>query len=1037
MTVGLLEGLTSAIGDELTETGGFRTTRLVSPAATESRVQTGVDTASSVDGVTITFPLATLIPAVVAGLRFRLLSGVNTNESDIIFSKPDAQTLVLERGIPIGMPVSLSLLSWEVIVDADELITVETTLDWSASGEIFVDGVRYRYASKTLTTFDDLRPHRHLGLVGYITTVSGASLVDGETVTVDDGEGHIRTFELDSSDTIIYGNIRVPFTALSTANEVRDALILAINDIERLRVTASSGGTATVRLVHQTSGGTGRIDVVDTVAAVGFRTDGPRGLERDHTTGAEVTDYTRDSSSLDIYRRSFLVETAEGPDLDVVGRNVGVLRPPSLGNDEIFRELIKALAYAPRGTIFALELVLDALLGPGNYEIFEDLTLGSVNHTCTVYFRRTDNNELDPEGKTFLDGDERRPITNPTSVTLGQTPLRVGGLRITDENTERLIDFGTDASSIDNGETVTTPGAGQFSTNIKPGDILEITNGSIAGARGVVRIAGTATTQNLISLDASPGPLAGSPLLEIGANFSNLNWRVVRHVSNFRHYRPSEEVYLEYEGDTGTTIWTYTGSVPANEAANVIPVNSLTDGRYVALLDPLAAETVAYSHPARIHPESDATFELHMSTNGAALSVAAGSGLQVCFQMKDGLRTLGVGVIHVGGGIQDVGFIDATGTFIGTPGGQIDFTANAWNTFAIRKRGTDKVQLLQNGNVVQEEDYASFPVASTFELIFGCLSTTLAGAAMLVKQVDWSCSTSKDFWNAFADDGALTGSPSRRIDDIGALGLFLVSDVTNERRLRIRDFTVTNAAGGTPRGEWLIESFINADAVILNGVTHAESARTQGPFARRITITDDLFAFNYPESKGHQIVIENGPNMGTYTIDKFLDPVSFVDLDTLYPQTALIMPTVTAASGIPLITHTNIIEVDVDLPDPSSDFIADWHIEPVFAVDVGPVPYEIVDAGTVAGAVLTLRQALPYSAPFVVSASYSTVLSAQLLDGGDSNVEAPPGTFTFHPFYLADDFGFIRDVLKLCTVAGVIPDFDHLFRDDAGPHLLE
>jgi hypothetical protein len=136
------------------------------------------------------------------------------------------------------------------------------------------------------------------------------------------------------------------------------------------------------------------------------------GLQQNHSVGAVVTDVTRDYNALELTRNAMLVDYANGEDLNVVGRNYGVLRYPFLQSDDVFREIVKALAYNPRGTMFGLELALDALVGDGNYELYEDL----INHPCTVFVRLLgDASSVDrSEGKAYLTGPE---VVDPTSTT--------------------------------------------------------------------------------------------------------------------------------------------------------------------------------------------------------------------------------------------------------------------------------------------------------------------------------------------------------------------------------------------------------------------------------------------------------------------------------------------------------------------------------------------------------------------------------------------------------------------------------------------
>lgn len=148
------------------------------------------------------------------------------------------------------------------------------------------------------------------------------------------------------------------------------------------------------------------------------------GLYQTHRVGDVVTDVTRDFSGLELARNAILVDYADGEDLNALGRNYGVLRYPFLASDDVFRKIVKALAYNPRGTMFGLELALDALIGEGNYELYEDL----VNHPCTVFVRLLGDAALEDRstGKAILTGPEAVDPTSTTSVAITGTVITRG-----------------------------------------------------------------------------------------------------------------------------------------------------------------------------------------------------------------------------------------------------------------------------------------------------------------------------------------------------------------------------------------------------------------------------------------------------------------------------------------------------------------------------------------------------------------------------------------------------------------------------------
>jgi hypothetical protein len=159
------------------------------------------------------------------------------------------------------------------------------------------------------------------------------------------------------------------------------------------------------------------------------------GLKRSHTLGAVVTDLSKARSALELSRRGMLVAFALSEDLNAIGRNYGVLRYPFLESDDIFREIVQALAYNPRGTMFGLELALDAMVGEGNYELYEDL----VNFPCTVFVKLIGDAAVTDrsEGKTFLSGPNFYDPTSTTLVTINETIINRGhvhGVRLKTED---------------------------------------------------------------------------------------------------------------------------------------------------------------------------------------------------------------------------------------------------------------------------------------------------------------------------------------------------------------------------------------------------------------------------------------------------------------------------------------------------------------------------------------------------------------------------------------------------------------------------
>lgn len=166
-----------------------------------------------------------------------------------------------------------------------------------------------------------------------------------------------------------------------------------------------------------------------------------------------VTDVSLDRSAMDALRGAMLVTRASGENLNVVGRNIGVNRIPSVPSDELFRAIIQAMAYNPRGTIYGMELFLDAALGSGNYEIIEDLI--EDPNTVKVRLLADASTLLESEGKAFIEGAEFQLPASSTTAPISEAVVTDGvvhSVLLKDENhtsdfrsarpsVERLVEY--------------------------------------------------------------------------------------------------------------------------------------------------------------------------------------------------------------------------------------------------------------------------------------------------------------------------------------------------------------------------------------------------------------------------------------------------------------------------------------------------------------------------------------------------------------------------------------------------------------------
>jgi len=156
------------------------------------------------------------------------------------------------------------------------------------------------------------------------------------------------------------------------------------------------------------------------------------GVHKQHLPPSELLDLNRSRNALDAVRRAMLLDYATGDDLAVIGRNLGVMRLTFVATDDNYRDIIKALAYNPRGTMFGLELALTALVGAGNFRILEDL----VNFPCTVFIEVTGSAMTSTEsmGKAFF-ASQVNKIAAPSAddtVVINTTPQAVQSVRLAD-----------------------------------------------------------------------------------------------------------------------------------------------------------------------------------------------------------------------------------------------------------------------------------------------------------------------------------------------------------------------------------------------------------------------------------------------------------------------------------------------------------------------------------------------------------------------------------------------------------------------------
>jgi hypothetical protein len=203
-------------------------------------------------------------------------------------------------------------------------------------------------------------------------------------------------------------------------------------------------------------------------------------------------------------------------------------------------------------------------------------------------------------------------------------------------------------------------------------------------------------------------------------------------------------------------------------------------------------------------------------------------------------------------------------------------------------------------------------------------------------------------------------------------------------------------------------------------------------YPNRVYVEGDAQAFSWPDNLGHNIQILAGPNTGTYQIARILDPVTFTDYAAAsrFPNFAATTG-LAGAAQIPYRQYSHVVELATNLPNPADDALVNWRLQPVFVAD-SAVSFEIVDAASFASSTLTLRQALPNTDPLQLR--YTTVPSGTLLPIAFRNDYTAPNYDAF-PFYLWDNWSWLRTYLDTVKPAGIKIDFDRLTEDTSGLHV--
>lgn len=172
-----------------------------------------------------------------------------------------------------------------------------------------------------------------------------------------------------------------------------------------------------------------------------------------HSNAEVVADVTRTTSGMDLARGALAVGTAAEDQLTAFGRRHGVRRSQRVVVDETFRSLVRGLAYSRRGSLLAVEQLLDEVYGSGAYVVEDPIAFteteiaGSVIRTAIAAPGRPGvvwivpgislSASAAPFGRAYLCGGEPATTTGAFAVTTARPPTLVYGVYLATD-TRRL-----------------------------------------------------------------------------------------------------------------------------------------------------------------------------------------------------------------------------------------------------------------------------------------------------------------------------------------------------------------------------------------------------------------------------------------------------------------------------------------------------------------------------------------------------------------------------------------------------------------------
>lgn len=694
-----------------------------------------------------------------------------------------------------------------------------------------------------------------------------------------------------------------------------------------------------------------------------------------------VTDGSQSYSGIDRLRRALLVDYATEEELDRIGRNLAVTRPLGI-DDEQFRCLLKTLSYLPKGTEYALELVLECLFPGGQYEIYEDL----ANFPNRVFIEIEDigGDSTEFEGKTYM-----APGPVDSGPAADQSPGR-GGRELVTTTTATSMTLGTEPITVQ--DVLRAPVLQQLDMDVLPSAdspawTYQAQNSATEGT--IFTLGGDGTLTNVMG-----GTDNGGRYITTGLYPEPTDGSVVSVQAWFRASSITDIDDLPWGlavEDTGIDasyglFWSDNAAKLASDATSAglgsFTIASVVDGDWHLM--ELRRETIGDKH------------FISAKVDGVLIYGRAYLSTETAFQASPTQDSVRFGYDYLTGTNQDwtvhwdqVRVLEHStrnffnsyredGVFAGTDA-VLQSASSAWVAGDVGKHVRIHSSADQRARGLWE--IAAFNSGTAVELQ-GIASDEIVAVASVVQ-------------TGVGDD--ITPSAS---------GVLLYDPNANfPAELRGGKITIAGATNPTNNGTFDIIARVDSTRIYIDNsaaVLETGGAFTWELLVNSVTLDDSRFT---ADDVGKAINISGSA----------IVPVSN-DGDRII--TAFISAKV---------VHVDGVEFQPELQLVYQFKPYDGSTIGLFAADTG-VSFETVGTGGQSGSIVTTRDPLPL-ANTDVAVSYTSVLSAQIMRNefvtNDGAAGSEPNIF--YPFYIFDVDRATRQLLDEITAAGVIPSFEREF----------